>query len=67
MITVFVNSESISVKENATLEQVILPKLSNINGIAVALNERVIQKLDWTSTILNEKDKILIIKATQGG
>ncbi|MCS3867197.1 sulfur carrier protein [Chryseobacterium ginsenosidimutans] len=36
-------------------------------GIAVALNNRIIPKSFWAETILNDKDSILIITATQGG
>ena len=37
------------------------------NGIALAVNEKVISKTEWNNFQLNENDKILIIKATQGG
>jgi sulfur carrier protein len=36
-------------------------------GIAVAINQSIIPKAKWESTSLNEKDNVLIIKATQGG
>jgi len=36
-------------------------------GIAVALNNRIIPQSFWPETILNDKDSILIITATQGG
>lgn len=36
-------------------------------GIAVALNNRIIPQSFWAETILNDKDSILIITATQGG
>jgi len=36
-------------------------------GIAVAINNSVVPKSEWTNTKLNENDKILIITATQGG
>jgi len=39
----------------------------SINGIALAVNEKVIPKSEWEKFQLNEDDKILIIKATQGG
>ena len=41
--------------------------MSNTNGIALAVNEKVISKPDWEKFQLNDNDKILIIKATQGG
>ena len=38
-----------------------------VGGIAVAINETVVPKSQWTSTLLQENDKVLIIKASQGG
>ena len=42
-------------------------QMSSTNGIALAVNERVISKSDWEKFELKENDKILLIKATQGG
>jgi sulfur carrier protein len=36
-------------------------------GIAIALNNRIIPQSFWAETLLNDKDSILIITATQGG
>lgn len=36
-------------------------------GIAVALNEMIIPKQEWGSTIINENDSIEIVHAVQGG
>lgn len=36
-------------------------------GIAVAVNQQVIPKAQWPSTVLRDQDSILIITATQGG
>lgn len=36
-------------------------------GIAVAINDQVIMKKDWPVTQLAERDRVLIITATQGG
>ncbi|QIH33401.1 MULTISPECIES: sulfur carrier protein ThiS [Sphingobacterium] len=36
-------------------------------GVAVALNNRVIPKDDWSKTHLQSSDQILLITATQGG
>lgn len=38
-----------------------------INGIALAVNEKVIAKNEWTNFQLNDNDNILIIHAAQGG
>lgn len=37
------------------------------NGIAVAVNETVITKAQWAYYVLQSNDKVLVIKATQGG
>lgn len=39
----------------------------SINGIAIAVNDKVIPKAEWEKSTLKENDKITIIKATQGG
>lgn len=37
------------------------------NGIAVALNNLVVPRKDWSTTTISNQDEILIITATQGG
>ena len=41
--------------------------LSSARGIAVAINNNVIPKQDWTSYTLQPNDKVTLIRATQGG
>ena len=36
-------------------------------GIAVAVNETIVPKTQWESYIRQPDDKVLVIKATQGG
>lgn len=36
-------------------------------GIAVAVNETFVPKTQWDSYVLQTGDKVLVIKATQGG
>ena len=36
-------------------------------GIAVAVNETIVPKAQWDSYMLQHHDKVLVIKATQGG
>lgn len=51
-----------------SLEELVLFKTKGqLKGIAVALNERVIPKSQWSTTKLNDKDAILLLTATQGG
>ena len=41
--------------------------ISDSNGVAVAINNSVIPKNEWSDKTLVEGDKILIIKASAGG
>jgi sulfur carrier protein len=36
-------------------------------GIAVAVNSTVVSVADWENHLLQDNDKVMIIKATQGG
>lgn len=41
--------------------------LADPKGIAIAVNEEVVPKNTWNKRSLQHEDKILIIKASQGG
>ena len=53
---------SITVQELLHLE---IPEKQK--GIAVAINNKVVQKAEWETKIISQSDTVLIIKATQGG
>ena len=36
-------------------------------GLAVAINECVVPKAEWETCMLQSNDKLILIKATQGG
>ena len=59
-------------KENqinhSSLEALLVERgLLKKNGIALAVNNQVIPRANWTKVMLENNDKILIITATQGG
>jgi sulfur carrier protein len=56
------NVEALSVQSLLDLE---IPNKQN--GIAVAVNNTVVPKLNWNQYLVQETDEILIISATQGG
>jgi sulfur carrier protein len=67
-MTVFVNSNPIALTTAATLQQVLEQQhLHEQRGIAVAVNNNVIPKAEWQQKALADNDKIVIIRATQGG
>ena len=42
-------------------------KMDIKKGVAIALNNKVVPRTEWGKQKLNTNDKILLIKATQGG
>jgi sulfur carrier protein len=56
------NAESLSVQSLLDLE---IPNKQN--GIAVAINNTVVPRINWNQYLVQETDEILIISATQGG
>ncbi|MDT8446944.1 MAG: sulfur carrier protein ThiS [bacterium] len=62
-----VNSEPIHFEGNSLAELLLAQGAAQQRGIAVALNETVVPKEDWSETHLGEGDRILIIQPTQGG
>ncbi|MCL2039702.1 MAG: sulfur carrier protein ThiS [Bacteroidetes bacterium] len=64
---VYLNSKEIELENNSNL--LLLLEQSNIikPGIAVAVNNFVIPKAQWDNCLLNDNDKITIIKAVSGG
>lgn len=65
---VTINRQSVTIHPKQTLQEVLLTNgYKQFQGIAVAINDVVISKPTWGSTMLNENDQILVITATAGG
>lgn len=67
MIAIKVNQKDHHVLENVTLQTFVEQLKIETNGIAIAINNTVVKKADWSSRLLQNNDDILIIKSTQGG
>ncbi|MDX1350697.1 MAG: sulfur carrier protein ThiS [Putridiphycobacter sp.] len=67
MIQVTINSNSHKVKPETTISGLLLNISQKEDGIAIAINNIVIPKANWSNHQLKSNDNILIIKATQGG
>jgi sulfur carrier protein len=66
--TVSINGKSVQLDDYPSLEAALISQgILDQKGIAVAVNNAVIPKAEWLTRILEENDKITIIKATQGG
>lgn len=66
-MTVKVNNQSREISENTSVARLLQQLEQPENGIAVAINQLIITKTDWTTKVINLNDDILIIQATQGG
>lgn len=67
-MTIFFNNTPISVEQDATIEKILQAKgLRKPEGIAVALNSKVVSKEEWSKTTLQPNDMLLIIGAYYGG
>ena len=66
-MNLLVNNEPKQFSGKNISELIHLLNIPTTNGIAFAVNEKVIPKNEWEKFQLKDNDKILIIKATQGG
>lgn len=66
-MNIVVNSNNIEFTQNNLSELLVQIQMSEKKGIAIALNNSVVPKVNWQKTQLKENDKITIITATQGG
>ena len=68
-MTLFINDEPTEFEQPPTTIVDILTKLQifEVQGIAVAINDEVIRKADWQAITLNQNDRLMLIRATQGG
>jgi len=67
MITVLVNEIQIEIEENTNISQLLQKTNTVINGIAIAINNKIVSKTNWETQQFNNNDNILIIRASQGG
>ena len=64
---IYVNGDYVQFNALYLSELVVQLKLQEKKGIALALNEEIISKSEWSKKEIKSDDKILIITATQGG
>lgn len=67
MIRFEVNGEVIRLEKEISVVSLLSHLDIAREGIAVAINRQVISKESWVSFFVKDADKVLIIKATQGG
>jgi sulfur carrier protein len=67
MLSIKLNGKKEYIEDNSSIYSTVLAFKIGQNGIAVALNQQIVTKSDWSNTAIKNNDEILIIKATQGG
>ncbi|WP_103069331.1 sulfur carrier protein ThiS [Aquimarina sediminis] len=66
-MTINVNNKSQSITENSSVSSLLVQLDIVANGIAVAINNDIISKEEWSKRFLQQEDQVTIIQATQGG
>ncbi|MBC6998322.1 sulfur carrier protein ThiS [Cytophaga sp. FL35] len=66
-MTITMNQQKLVVAENTSLQQVLENSQTPSSGVAVAINEQIIPKSEWSSQLLKNNDHLLVIQAVQGG
>ncbi|MDR2844619.1 MAG: sulfur carrier protein ThiS [Puniceicoccales bacterium] len=65
---ILVNDEPREIAADTVLSQLMAEfALRTFDGVAVAVNEVVVARADWEAHALSEGDRLLVIRATQGG
>ncbi len=63
-----VNHQHYQLKAECSVSELLAIVLeSEARNIAVAINQAIVSKSDWHSTLLRSGDQVILIKATQGG
>jgi sulfur carrier protein len=62
-----VNGEAREVKENLALPELVASLSLKPEQIAIELNQKVVRRAHWESTVLQEADKVEIVHFVGGG
>ena len=64
---IFINDVATECPENSTILQVLTQQDISPLNIAIALDNTVVPKAQWETTLVRDGSQLLIIKAVQGG
>ncbi len=67
MITVHLNDEDLTIADNTSLSELVQIRDLKQSNVAIAVNGKVVPKSQWATTVLNDNDNVLVIKASYGG
>jgi sulfur carrier protein len=66
-MTVIVNGEPREIPDGATVASVVAAVTKATAGVAVALNDEVVRRAEWTATPVRDADRLEVLTAVQGG
>lgn len=66
-MNILINHKPFELQGDSTLEEALTQAQIPLEGVAVAVNNRVVPRRDWGSTTLEEGSKITVIRAVCGG
>ncbi len=69
-IDILVNGKAEQTSKGASVRDLLYSRhidASNARGIAIALNDEVVRRVDWPERVLESGDSIEIVTALQGG
>lgn len=66
-MNILLNNKEVALSQEATLQQLIEQTNLPTQNIAIAVNNRLILRDKWASTILCEGDNVVAIAAAYGG
>jgi sulfur carrier protein len=68
VLAIYLNDQPIPLEGSATLLSVLEGAgLAGRKGVAAAVNGEVVRRADWDTRALAERDRVIVIRATQGG
>ncbi|MBU6120071.1 sulfur carrier protein ThiS [Hymenobacter siberiensis] len=64
----YINNSPQEAADNQSLIDLLTARgITEPRGLAVAVNDAVVPRAEWSSLQLHEQDRVTIIRATQGG
>ncbi|MFM9444093.1 sulfur carrier protein ThiS [Streptomyces acidiscabies] len=66
-MNISVNGEVRSVDAGTVLDSVVRALVPVPSGVAAALNEIVVPRAGWSTTVLSDGDRVEVLTAVQGG
>lgn len=67
LMKISVNNKETEIANGGTLADLAAQLELPAQGVAIAVNNKMVPRAQWNDTILNENDSLVIIKAACGG